>query len=222
MSTYYQGKRATTYNRTWKTFSEKTLSATLEQIDKPGLYEKAKNQDQPVRILDVACGTGLLLQKLTQLFPQAELYGIDQSADMLDQASQLLANQPHIHLIQGTLKSDQMSTLPYQPASFDLITCTNTLHYLDDPQAVLRGLRALLTPHGQLVVEDYARRPFPFPWRPFEWLIKHVDPQHNKAYTPIEAQQISAAAGLHVLSSRNFSAGWMWRCWVIRSTVGQQ
>ncbi|GCE03264.1 class I SAM-dependent methyltransferase [Dictyobacter aurantiacus] len=219
MSTYYQGKRATTYNRTWKAFSEKTLTATLDYVDTLRLYETPRGQEKPVRILDAACGTGLLLKKLASLFPQAELYGIDQSPDMLTQAQKLLADEPRFHLTQGSLSSSRIRALPYQPASFDLITCTNTFHYLDDPQAVLRGLTTLLTPGGQLVVEDYARRSFPFPWRPFEWLIKRVDPQHNRAYTRLEAQQICEAAGFHILAASDFSAGLLWQCWVIRAAL---
>ncbi|GHO86231.1 class I SAM-dependent methyltransferase [Dictyobacter formicarum] len=219
MSTYYKGKRAATYNRIWKTFSEKTLATTVDYIKVSRLYEAPKAQGKHPRILDVACGTGLLLQKLAQLSPQAELYGIDQSSDMLAQAQKILANEPHIHLTQGSLKSDKMTALPYQPASFDLITCTNAFHYLDNPRAVLQSLATLLSPHGQLVLEDYARRPFPFPWKPFEWLIKGVDPQHNKAYTRTEAQQICEAAGLQILAANDFSAGPLWQCWIIRAEV---
>jgi len=35
------------------------------------------------RVLDVGCGTGVLLKQLTEQFPEAELYGVDSSADML-------------------------------------------------------------------------------------------------------------------------------------------
>ena len=58
--------------------------------------------------------------------------------------------------------------LAYAPETFDVITCMNVLHDLSDPVAVLAGLRRLLAPEGQLVVEDFARREFPFPWAVFE------------------------------------------------------
>ncbi|GCE16975.1 class I SAM-dependent methyltransferase [Dictyobacter kobayashii] len=219
MNTYYRGKRAAAYNQTWKTFSDKTLAATIATIDLERLQEIPAIKEKQPEILDVACGTGLLLQQLARLLPQADSHGIDQSPDMLIQAQKLLANMPNIHLAQGTLKGDSMATLPYQPAAFDLITCTNTFHYLDNPQAVLEGLATLLAPHGQLILEDYARRPFPFPWRTFEWFIKRIDPQHNKAYTLPEAQKICEKAGLHILAASTFSAGLVWRGWVLRAEI---
>jgi ubiquinone/menaquinone biosynthesis C-methylase UbiE len=215
MRTYYTEKRAMSYNRTWKTFSEKTLAATCSMIDLTRLWNAARVRECSPRILDIACGTGLLLLRLAHLIPQAELYGVDESQAMLDQARLLLGNNPRIHFAQAALKGRKMADLPYQLASFDLITCTNAFHYLDDPVAVLRGLRLLLVPQGQFVIEDYARRTFPFPWRLFEWFIKHVDPQHVRAYTLMEVQILCQAAGLQILTAKNFSIDLIWQGWVI-------
>lgn len=49
-------------------------------------------KDQPVNILEVGCGTGVNLRKLAQLYPQANLHGIDISGDMLARAKQNLSN----------------------------------------------------------------------------------------------------------------------------------
>ena len=40
-------------------------------------------EGRPPRVLDVACGTGILLSQLLGLLPDLEAYGIDASADML-------------------------------------------------------------------------------------------------------------------------------------------
>ena len=85
MNTYYTGKHASRYNRTWRTFLQKTLSATLSAIDVASLQQRASRRERPLRILDAACGTGLLLEQFTHLFPHAELYGIDESQAMLAQ-----------------------------------------------------------------------------------------------------------------------------------------
>jgi ubiquinone/menaquinone biosynthesis C-methylase UbiE len=86
MNTYYTGKHASRYNRTWRTFLQKTLSATLSAIDAEALQQRASTLERPLRILDAACGTGLLLEQFTHLLPLAELYGIDESQAMLAQA----------------------------------------------------------------------------------------------------------------------------------------
>jgi len=215
MNNYYTGKRAASYNRTWKAFSEKTLEATCSAIDLTLLLDGAGGSERPSRILDAACGTGLLLQRLAHLLPDAELYGVDESREMLAQAHLLLGNNPRIHLAQASLKGKKMAALPYEPASFDLITCTNAFHYLDESLAVLQGLICLLVPQGQLVIEDYARRSFPFPWKLFEWFIKHVDPQHIQASTLMEVQLLCQAVGLQIMAAQNFSIDLLWQGWVI-------
>ncbi|GCE12387.1 class I SAM-dependent methyltransferase [Tengunoibacter tsumagoiensis] len=215
MKSYYVGKGAASYNRSWKTFSERTLAATSSTIDLTQLQELASTREVPLRILDVACGTGLLLQQFAILLPTAELYGLDASQDMLAQSHLLLGNNPRVHLSQVTLTGTTAGSLPYDLASFDLITFTNSLHYMDNPVTVLRALAALLTAQGQLVLEDYARRIFPFPWRLFEWFIKQVDPQHVQAYTLAEAQKLCQEAGLKIITTKTMTINLLWRGWVI-------
>ncbi|MBO0778859.1 MAG: methyltransferase domain-containing protein, partial [Ktedonobacteraceae bacterium] len=90
MRSYYRGKRAVCYNQTWKRFSEKTLAMTCSTIDFKQLQGDAGAREGPLRVLDVACGTGLLLQSLVSHLPHVELYGVDESQEMLDQARLLL------------------------------------------------------------------------------------------------------------------------------------
>jgi len=218
--TYYNSKRAVSYNRTWRAFSEKTLAATCSVIDLARLSNFAEEHFRAPRILDVACGTGLLLQQLARLIPHAELFGVDESPDMLAQARLLLENYPGIHFVQAALRKD-IAELPYEPTSFDLITCTNAFHYMDDPVAVVRGLALLLAPQGQIVIEDYTGRTFPFPWRAFWWFIRRVDPQHIRTYTLAEAQILCQAARLHPREAKEFSINLLWQGWVIHAEIAQ-
>ena len=48
------------------------------------------------RVLDVACGTGILLKQLLEQVPDVEAYGVDASADMLAQARAVLKGQPNV------------------------------------------------------------------------------------------------------------------------------
>src|SRR5258708_17817137 len=103
MNTYYTGKHASRYNRTWRTFLQKTLLATLSAIDVEALQQRASTRERPLRILDAACGTGLLLEEFTHLFPHVELHVIDESQAILTQAAQLLQVCPQVHLVQVSL-----------------------------------------------------------------------------------------------------------------------
>jgi ubiquinone/menaquinone biosynthesis C-methylase UbiE len=214
-TTYYAGKRAYQYNTTWRKFSERTLAAAFGAINREKLQKIATGQQRPLRILDVACGSGLLLAQLACSFPGAELYGIDASNDMLAQTRQLLQGTTNIHLFQVTVGEGETAGLPFEEAFFDLITCTNMLHYLTEPIAVLQRLRRLLTPNGQIVLEDFSRRRFPWPL--FEWLIHKIDAQHVRAYTLFEVQSFCAQARLHVVSVRSFPVDMLWHGWVVRA-----
>ena len=175
--------------------------------------------EQPLRILDAACGTGLLLEQLSHLFPQAELYGIDESQAMLEQATHLLMQKPRIHLVQASLEGDEMAGLPFAPASFDLITCTNSWHYLKSPVETLEGFKRLLAPGGQVVIEDYQLRGFPFPWKAFAWAIKYYDPQHIRLYTLSDVQKLCRSVGFQVVLTKRFSIDLFCVGWVLRSLL---
>ena len=218
MTTYYTTKHASRYNRTWHTFLQKTLPATLSAINIASLQQKASIQQHSLRILDAACGTGVLLAQLAHLFPAAELYGIDASQSMLDQATHLLHRYQQIHLSRASLTGDKTAGLPYDPASFDLITFTNTLHYLKAPQATLYGLQNLLVPDGQMVVEDYVLRGLPYPWRVFEWAIKLYDTQHVRLYTLSKMQKVCRAIDLPVTYAKSFSIDLFCEGWVLRTS----
>jgi len=158
MRSYYQGKHAVQYNQTWQPFLRKTLGAAEAAIDLNSPSRCADHRPSPLRFLDAGCGTGLLLERLACLFPSAELYGIDASPDMLAQAHQRLQGQAPVHLHCARLARGIGTALPYPPAFFDLITCTNVLHYLQHPLGVLKSFREALTEQGQLVLEDYVLR----------------------------------------------------------------
>jgi ubiquinone/menaquinone biosynthesis C-methylase UbiE len=213
MRTYYTSKRARSYNQHWKIFSAKTHAATRSVIDFTQLEKICHTREQPPRILDAACGTGLFLKQLADLIPCAELYGVDASEDMLTQAR---LSRVQAQFVQASLHTGKTAGLPYVAGTFDLITCTNVLHNVQDPTGVLRGLAELLASRGQFVIEDFARRTFPFPWRIFEWFTRRRDPQHVQAYTLAEAQQFCQEAGLHVLTAKDFPIDSIWRGWVIR------
>lgn len=222
MKSFYTEKHAATYNRVWKTFSQKTLAAATTALDAEALHLRAQSSQMPLHILDAGCGTGLLLEQLAHLFPTADCYGIDASPAMLAQARQRLQYFPTIHLTQATLTGETAAELPYPPAFFDLITCTNVLHYIQKPIAVLNSFKTILAQHGQLVLEDYTLRDFPFPWTWFEWAIRVYDPEHHVLFSATAAQRLCQQTGLHVAIARTFPIDLFCHGWVLRATHGEQ
>ncbi len=211
MNTYYMGRRARRYNVRWRTFTERSLAMALTMIN------DTEQQKRPLRVLDVACGTGLLLQEIIKRVPHIETYGVDASSDMLAQASAALTHYPQVTLQRASVRPGERAGLSYEPETFDLITCTNALHDMVEPVEVLKGLKQLLVPGGQMVLEDYARREPPFPWAIMEWLARRIEGGHVRAYTLNEAQEFCSQAGLHIDAVKAFSVNWLWHNWVIRA-----
>jgi SAM-dependent methyltransferase len=62
MSIYYTGKHAQHYNARWHTYTVRTLEETKAIIDIATLRLVPERQGRGPRVLDVACGTGILLE----------------------------------------------------------------------------------------------------------------------------------------------------------------
>ena len=184
-------------------------------IDITALRSIQEQQGRPLRVLDVACGTGLLLKQLLTQVPGIEAYGLDASADMLAQARVVLQDQPHVHLERMQIGRGMASNLPYTQERFDLITCTNALHDMPDALALLAGLGKLLAPGGQLVVEDFAPRQPRLFWAIFEWFLQQIEGNAVHAYTLKEALSLCEQAELHVAQKKGFIIDWLWHGWVL-------
>jgi demethylmenaquinone methyltransferase / 2-methoxy-6-polyprenyl-1,4-benzoquinol methylase len=91
-------------------------------------------------VLDVATGTGAVAAELRRSTGCA-VVGIDQSPEMLAVARRRLGDDPHVRLVDG-----RAERLPFEDASFDGLTFTYLLRYVDDPAATLRELARVLRP----------------------------------------------------------------------------
>jgi len=83
------------------------------------------------RVLDVATGTGLVAAELIRR--GFEVTGVDQSAEMLDVARRRFGDK--VELVEASADS-----LPFANDTFDHLTVTYLLRYVDDPGATLAEL----------------------------------------------------------------------------------
>jgi len=98
-------------------------------------------------VLDVATGTGLVAVELARRYG-ARVVGLDRSADMLRQASRRNG------LIAGLVNA-RAERLPFADATFDHVTFTYLLRYVDDPAATVRELVRVLKPGGRLAALEF-------------------------------------------------------------------
>ena len=92
-------------------------------------------------VLDVATGTGLVAEQL--LAAGHRVTGLDQSADMLAVARQRFGEA--VELVQASA-----TEIPFPDASFDHLTFTYLLRYVDDPAATLSELARVVRPGGTI------------------------------------------------------------------------
>ena len=102
-------------------------------------------------ILDIGCGNGAFLQKLSGRI--GEGVGVDLSAKMLDQARGRCANQTNLSFAQITGPE-----LPFADDRFDAVISVLSFRYLDwDP--IVQEILRVLKPGGQFVVIDMVAAP---------------------------------------------------------------
>jgi demethylmenaquinone methyltransferase/2-methoxy-6-polyprenyl-1,4-benzoquinol methylase len=96
------------------------------------------------RVLDVATGTGMVAAELIAR-GDCTVVGLDQSPEMLTAARARFAGERRVELVEG-----EAERLPFADASFDALTFTYLLRYVEDPAATLRELARVVKPGGRV------------------------------------------------------------------------
>jgi demethylmenaquinone methyltransferase / 2-methoxy-6-polyprenyl-1,4-benzoquinol methylase len=104
------------------------------------------------RVLDVATGTGLVAFALARR--GCEVTALDQSEAMLAGAGERLARHPSL-ADRVTFVQGQAERLPFADASFDALTFTYLLRYVDDPAATMRELARVVKPGGPIGMVEF-------------------------------------------------------------------
>ena len=108
-----------------------------------------------MRVLDLACGSGLYSRAIAQRIPDGHVVALDLSPPMLAYAiakarRERLANVTWVH-------GDAMH-LPLADASVDAVNCCGALHLFPDPTRALAEIQRVLAPDGRFVAA-VARKP---------------------------------------------------------------
>jgi S-adenosylmethionine-diacylgycerolhomoserine-N-methlytransferase len=151
---------------------------------------------EPKRILEVGCGTGRNLAELARRFPQAQLMGLDVSADMLAITEKKIAGErARVELVKR--RYDQ----PLRAGGFDLVLCSYALSMFNPgwEEAVACAV-ADLAPGGLFALVDFHDSRFPW-FR--QWMgVNHVRmeghllPGLDDRFETLVAERHSAYGGI--------------------------
>jgi ubiquinone/menaquinone biosynthesis C-methylase UbiE len=136
------------------------------------------------RVADIACGTGILADRIARELGPDEVYGVDMSDGMLRQARERSAD---VQWRKGPAEQ-----LPFDDGALDAVVTTSAFHFFDQP-AALREFNRVLAPGGVVAVATISpRQVVPLP-RVF---ANQCAPAHNP--TPGQMRALFDGAGLTV------------------------
>jgi SAM-dependent methyltransferase len=134
--------------------SEEEIAAAkaYEQLHVPALFEQwapvvldAATPNEGDRVLDVACGTGVLARNAkSRLGGACSVTGLDAAKGMLTIARSL---DPSIDWRQGLAES-----LPFDDAEFEVVVSQFGLMFFQDQPGAIREMLRVLAPGGRLAV----------------------------------------------------------------------
>lgn len=112
------------------------------------VINQKRTPGQDLRVLDVGCGTGRLVQLIA---PHASFaIGMDFSKEMINRAHELISRQStlgHVGFIQGDVEA-----IPFSKNSFDLCLATCLIFLLPEPQHSLAEVCRILNQNGTLAM----------------------------------------------------------------------
>jgi 2-polyprenyl-3-methyl-5-hydroxy-6-metoxy-1,4-benzoquinol methylase len=116
----------------------------------PGLADRLA---KGIRVLDVGCGSGRIMNRLAELFPESRFRGVDLSKEAVGTA-RAEAERKGVRNITFEIAdlSDFDETGPV--AEYDLITTFDAVHDQAAPLRVLRGIHRALKPDGVYLMQD--------------------------------------------------------------------
>jgi demethylmenaquinone methyltransferase/2-methoxy-6-polyprenyl-1,4-benzoquinol methylase len=192
------------------------------------------------RVLDAATGTGAVAIELARR-TEARIVGLDQSEPMIRRGAEQVAQarfEGRISFVLG-----QGETLPFADGTFDAVTFTYLLRYVDEPASVLSELARVLREGGTLASLEFhvpANPAWRAAWhlytrgvmpvvgrivsRPWYEVGRFLGPSISRFYElyPLERQlSMWRAAGLSDVQARVMSLGGAVVIWGRRGMQGE-
>ena len=128
------------------------LSTTYMKRDFKNLAQKIQELGlETHNILDLGCGSGLLLTEIFALMPRMRLFGLDTSKTMIE-----IANQ-RLQAAGGVVKLWEEARFPYDDNFFDIVVSNWALHHWCFPNRVFTELTRVLKTGGLLFMIDILR-----------------------------------------------------------------
>lgn len=131
---------ASRYDKLW--VQKYSLKPTRNYILK--LIEKGHRDNKSLKVLDLGCGPGELIEEIRKKYESYDITGIDYSEAMLGIS---MERNPQVnHICMDAAELDKYDD------DFDLIICTHSFPYYKDKAKVIADLSNVLKDDGQIFI----------------------------------------------------------------------
>ena len=188
------------YDQRWARYvAASTALADARLVLRPGM-----------RVLDVGCGTGVLLAQLRARMPGARFLGVDATPGMLARARERLG--PDVPLVESSGEA-----LPLPDRSVDAVVSTSVLHYMADAPQALREMHRVLAPGGTLVIVDWCADFITM--RALDVVLRVVDRAHERTYAADAVRTLAAGANFERIEITRCKIDRFWGLFALTARV---
>lgn len=192
---------APVYDRRWSSYISRCTHETLERFP--------RDLGEGMRVLDVGCGTGVLLEAILRRFPAVRVTGVDPSPSMLQFARRRLPD--HAQLLDGRAED-----LPVADSQFDAVVSCSAFHYFDRPDKALEEMKRVLKPGGQLIITDWCD----------DFLLcklcgvilRVMRKSYKKIYGTRECTRLLGEAAFKNTRAERYKIDWLWGLMTVRAS----
>jgi len=171
--------------------------ARLAEIESGHFWFEARNRlllwlvqkyfPNPETLFEVGCGTGFVLQHLSEHLPHTMFYGSDLLLEGLRFAAYRVPD--------ATLFQMDARQIPYRNA-FDMLGAFDVIEHIDEDEAVLDQMFQAIKPGGGIIIS--------VPQHQFLWSIVDDMSYHKRRYSKDELTGKIERAGFQVLMTTSF------------------
>lgn len=138
----------------------------------PGLRDRLS---EGIRMLDIGCGSGRMINQLSAWFPNSRFTGFDLSPEAIENARRE-ALQSGLHNTEFIVRDLSDFDVDAAPEAFDFVTTFDAIHDQAKPLNVLRGIHRTLKADGVYLMQEisgtgYVYRDLEHPLGPFLYTI---------------------------------------------------
>ncbi len=165
-------------------------------------FLRAALKDCPTQaiVMDVGCGNGYTLEKLSKQFPNCQFIGVEKSNDLRALASSRFSKSERVKIVEGDIRQENFS----KGIQADVLICQRVIINilsLEDQKQALQNILNVLKPKAHLIfIECFEEALEKLNVARSEFGLEPLPPAHHNMYLPSD---FFSVAGLRALDSHH-------------------